>query len=203
VNLEAYREQLERRLGKAHAISRMMIHKAQAKPKQVVFRRRERKDTARLPCLAGREDRTANFAGERGHDPGQRGGTGVGSYRSAHSRSGGVAAAGRLYPGIVPPAAAPRVTLTEARVLINNPIFRLADVAHGRRRLSGGRRHPAFPDTIRRRCRSCACARACTKFRAATRWLRAAEICTSWRIPVSTLSRPRKNWWRLRCAPRT
>src|ERR1700687_3293930 len=37
VNLEAYREQLERRLGKAHELSRMMIHKAQAKPKQVVF----------------------------------------------------------------------------------------------------------------------------------------------------------------------
>jgi len=37
VNLEEYREQLERRQGKAHEISRMMIHKAQAKPKQVVF----------------------------------------------------------------------------------------------------------------------------------------------------------------------
>ncbi|MBZ5574870.1 MAG: NADP-dependent malic enzyme, partial [Acidobacteriia bacterium] len=37
VNLEAYREQLEHRLGKAHEISRMMIHKAQAKPKHVVF----------------------------------------------------------------------------------------------------------------------------------------------------------------------
>lgn len=37
VNLELYREQLERRLGKAHEISRMMIHKAQLKPKLVVF----------------------------------------------------------------------------------------------------------------------------------------------------------------------
>jgi malate dehydrogenase (oxaloacetate-decarboxylating)(NADP+) len=37
VNLEAYREQLERRLGKTHEISRIMIHRAQAKPKQVVF----------------------------------------------------------------------------------------------------------------------------------------------------------------------
>lgn len=37
VNIEEYREQLERRLGKAHEISRMMILKAQAKPKQVVF----------------------------------------------------------------------------------------------------------------------------------------------------------------------
>jgi malate dehydrogenase (oxaloacetate-decarboxylating)(NADP+) len=37
VNLAEYREQLERRLGKAHEISRIMIRKAQAKPKSVVF----------------------------------------------------------------------------------------------------------------------------------------------------------------------
>jgi malate dehydrogenase (oxaloacetate-decarboxylating)(NADP+) len=37
VDLKEYREQLEKRLGKAHEISRMMIQKAQAKPKSVVF----------------------------------------------------------------------------------------------------------------------------------------------------------------------
>jgi malate dehydrogenase (oxaloacetate-decarboxylating)(NADP+) len=37
VNIDEYREQLDRRLGKAHEISRMMILKAQAKPKHVVF----------------------------------------------------------------------------------------------------------------------------------------------------------------------
>ena len=37
VDLGAYRERLERHLGKAHEIARMMIHKAQAKPKHVVF----------------------------------------------------------------------------------------------------------------------------------------------------------------------
>jgi len=37
VNIDEYREQLQRRLGKAHAISRMMILRAQAKPKHVVF----------------------------------------------------------------------------------------------------------------------------------------------------------------------
>ncbi|MBZ5667129.1 MAG: NADP-dependent malic enzyme [Acidobacteriia bacterium] len=37
VDLALYREQLERHLGKAHEISRMMIHKAQATPKHVVF----------------------------------------------------------------------------------------------------------------------------------------------------------------------
>jgi len=37
VDLTTYREQLERRLGKAYEVSRTMIHKAQAHPKQVVF----------------------------------------------------------------------------------------------------------------------------------------------------------------------
>jgi malate dehydrogenase (oxaloacetate-decarboxylating)(NADP+) len=37
VDLKAYRDELERRLGKAHEISRMIVHKAQAQPKQVVF----------------------------------------------------------------------------------------------------------------------------------------------------------------------
>jgi malate dehydrogenase (oxaloacetate-decarboxylating)(NADP+) len=37
VDIVAYREQLELRLGKAHEVSRTMIHKAQALPKQVVF----------------------------------------------------------------------------------------------------------------------------------------------------------------------
>ena len=37
IDIAEYREQLERHLGKAHAISRMMILKAQAKPKRVVF----------------------------------------------------------------------------------------------------------------------------------------------------------------------
>ncbi len=37
VDLEEYRERLERRLGKAHEVMRMMIHKAQARPKRVVF----------------------------------------------------------------------------------------------------------------------------------------------------------------------
>jgi malate dehydrogenase (oxaloacetate-decarboxylating)(NADP+) len=37
VDLDLYREQLERRLGKAHEVARMMVHKAQAQPKTVVF----------------------------------------------------------------------------------------------------------------------------------------------------------------------
>ncbi len=37
VELDEYRERLERRLGKAREITRMLIHKAQAQPKRVVF----------------------------------------------------------------------------------------------------------------------------------------------------------------------
>jgi len=37
IDITMYREQLERHQGKAHVISRMMIHKAQARPKTVVF----------------------------------------------------------------------------------------------------------------------------------------------------------------------
>ncbi|MBI4466286.1 MAG: NADP-dependent malic enzyme [Acidobacteria bacterium] len=37
VNLEQYREQLERRLGKAHEVMRAVIHKAQKQPQRVVF----------------------------------------------------------------------------------------------------------------------------------------------------------------------
>ena len=37
VNIEEYREQLEKRLGKTHELMRLMVHKAQANPKRVVF----------------------------------------------------------------------------------------------------------------------------------------------------------------------
>jgi malate dehydrogenase (oxaloacetate-decarboxylating)(NADP+) len=37
IDIDTYREQLEKRLGKAHEIMRAMIHKAQAGPKRVVF----------------------------------------------------------------------------------------------------------------------------------------------------------------------
>ncbi len=37
VDIVEYRERLERHLGKAHEIARMLIHKAQARPKHVVF----------------------------------------------------------------------------------------------------------------------------------------------------------------------
>jgi malate dehydrogenase (oxaloacetate-decarboxylating)(NADP+) len=37
IDLGRYREDLERRLGKAHGVKRLMIHKAQSRPKRIVF----------------------------------------------------------------------------------------------------------------------------------------------------------------------
>ncbi len=37
VNIAEYRDQIEKRLGKAHELMRIMVHKAQANPKRVVF----------------------------------------------------------------------------------------------------------------------------------------------------------------------
>jgi len=67
VDLDLYREQLERRLGKAHEVARMMIHKAQSRPKQVVFPEGENEKVLRachtlveeniaIPILLGNPD---------------------------------------------------------------------------------------------------------------------------------------------------
>ncbi|MFZ0284994.1 MAG: phosphate acyltransferase, partial [Terriglobales bacterium] len=58
VNIDEYREQLERRLGKAHQISRVMIHKAQAKRKSVVFPEGENEKILRA-CHSLVEERIA------------------------------------------------------------------------------------------------------------------------------------------------
>jgi malate dehydrogenase (oxaloacetate-decarboxylating)(NADP+) len=58
VDIDVYREQLERRLGKTHEISRMMIHKARSKPKYVVFPEGENEKILRAShCLL--EDKIA------------------------------------------------------------------------------------------------------------------------------------------------
>ena len=70
VDLEQYREELEKRLGKANEVMRGMIHKAQqAAQAHRLHRRRGRQDPARLPDPARREDRHAHPAGQRGEDP--------------------------------------------------------------------------------------------------------------------------------------
>ncbi len=67
VNIEEYKEQLQRRLGKAHEVMRIMIHKAKRAPQRIVFPEGEESKVQRaaqilvdeciaIPILVGRED---------------------------------------------------------------------------------------------------------------------------------------------------
>jgi malate dehydrogenase (oxaloacetate-decarboxylating)(NADP+) len=75
VDLEEYREMLEKRLGRAHAVTRMIIRKARAKPKRVVFPEGESDKVLRAchilvdekiarPILLGSEDKIRARAAE-------------------------------------------------------------------------------------------------------------------------------------------
>ena len=77
VDLAEYREQLEKRLGKAHELMRVMIHKAKANPKRVVFPEGSHEKILRachvlieekiaIPVLLGREEAIQNAAAELG-----------------------------------------------------------------------------------------------------------------------------------------
>ncbi len=77
VDLAEYREQLEKRLGKAHGLMRTMIHKAQAAPKRVVFPEGSHEKILRAchvlieekiatPVLVGRSNEIQRAAAELG-----------------------------------------------------------------------------------------------------------------------------------------
>ena len=77
VNIDEYREQLEKRLGKAHELMRLMIHKAQANPKRVVFPEGNHQKILRachvlmeekiaIPILLGRSNEIQRAAAELG-----------------------------------------------------------------------------------------------------------------------------------------
>jgi malate dehydrogenase (oxaloacetate-decarboxylating)(NADP+) len=77
VNLAEYREQLEKRLGKAHELMRIMIHKAQANPKRIVFPEGDHEKILRachvlleekiaIPVLLGHGDQVQKAAAEIG-----------------------------------------------------------------------------------------------------------------------------------------
>ncbi len=79
VDLTDYREQLERRLGKAHELMRIMIHKAKANPKRVVFPEGSHEKILRachllieekiaIPVLLGKKETIQNAAAELGVD---------------------------------------------------------------------------------------------------------------------------------------
>jgi len=77
VNIAEYREQLEKRLGKAHELMRGMVHKAQANPKRVVFPEGTHQKILRaahvlieekiaIPVLLGRSNEIQRTAAELG-----------------------------------------------------------------------------------------------------------------------------------------
>jgi malate dehydrogenase (oxaloacetate-decarboxylating)(NADP+) len=77
VDIAEYREQLEKRLGKAHELMRLMIHKAQANPKRVVFPEGNHQKILRachvlleekiaIPVLLGRSNEIQRAAAELG-----------------------------------------------------------------------------------------------------------------------------------------
>jgi malate dehydrogenase (oxaloacetate-decarboxylating)(NADP+) len=79
IDLDTYRAQLERRLGKAYEVSRTMIHKAQTNPRQVVFPEGENEKILRAchalveekiakPILLGDSTKIRARAGELGID---------------------------------------------------------------------------------------------------------------------------------------
>jgi len=151
VNIDEYREQLERRLGKAHEISRMMIHKAQAKPKHVVFPEGDNEKILRA-CHTILEEKIARPIL-------------IGNPGTIHAKAAELG----LYlkdVQIVDPASSPLreayiqelfrlrqrrgVTLTEARTLIDEPNIFASMMVHmgdADALVSGVSQH--FPDTIR------------------------------------------------------
>ena len=77
VDLAEYREQLEKRLGKAHELMRIMIHKAQETPKRVVFPEGDQEKILRachvlleekiaVPVLLGHADQVQKAAADLG-----------------------------------------------------------------------------------------------------------------------------------------
>ena len=77
VDLTEYREQLEKRLGKAHELMRIMIHKAQRNPKRVVFPEGSHEKILRachvlleeniaIPVLVGHDNEVERAAAELG-----------------------------------------------------------------------------------------------------------------------------------------
>lgn len=151
VNLEAYREQLERRLGKAHEIARMMVHKAQVSPKTVVFPEGDHEKILRACHTMVEENIAVPIL--------------LGNKEAIHKK---IAELGLDLRGvrIIDPAAAPMrqrylqelfrlrqrrgVTLTEARTLIENRnVFgsMMLHMGDADALVSGVSQH--FPDTIR------------------------------------------------------
>ena len=151
VDLELYREQLERRLGKAHEIARMMVHKAQANPKTVVFPEGDHEKILRachtlveeniaVPILLGNTDAIHNKIPELGLD--------LRGVRIVDPATSGMK--DRYVQELFRLRQRRGVTLTEARTLIENRNVFASMMLHmgdADALVSGVSQH--FPDTIR------------------------------------------------------
>jgi len=151
IALDEYRDQLERRLGKAHEIAHMMVHKAQSRPKQVVFPEGEHDKILRVahllleekiayPILLGHENTIASSAKELGLD---LKGVKIVDPTSSPLRERFIQELYRLRQR-------KGVTLTEARSMIKDPNVFGAMMVHlgeADALVAGVSQH--FPDTIR------------------------------------------------------
>ena len=139
VDLEQYREQLERRLGKAHELMRIMIHKAKANPKRVVFPEGTHEKILRA-CHVLIEEKIAH-AGAGGSEPRNRAGGGrSGDFLggSADCGTGDLSAVAAVCQRALPVAAAPWGDLRRRRRIDEQEQhLRVDDGAHGRRRCVG------------------------------------------------------------------
>jgi len=151
IALDVYRDQLERRLGKAHEIAHMMVQKAQAHPKTVVFPEGEHEKMLRVahilleekianPILLGQQSTIDESAKDLGLD---LSGVKVVDPATSTLRERFIQELYRLRQRR-------GVTLTEAKVLMKDPnVFgsMMVHMGEADALVSGVSQH--FPDTIR------------------------------------------------------
>ena len=164
IDIDEYREQLERRLGKAHEVMRVMIHKAQRQPKRVVFPEGEEPKILRAcqilmdekiarPILLGDEARIRAAMEE------------------LHLHLDGLRIVDPAKSGRLPAYAEEMYSLRQRKgvtrreageLILDAQRFRRHDGASGRCRCHGRRAHPALSrHDPARPCKSSRCAMAC------------------------------------------
>ena len=151
IDINEYRDQLERRLGKAHEVSRMMIHKAQHHPKTVVFPEGENDKILRAchyiteekiasPILLGNDATIRTNAAELGVD--------LNGIRIVDPKNSSLR--GAYIRELFQLRQRRGVTLSEAETLINNPnVFgsMMVHMGDADALVSGATQH--YPDVIR------------------------------------------------------
>jgi malate dehydrogenase (oxaloacetate-decarboxylating)(NADP+) len=122
IDLAVYREQLERRLGKAHEIARMMIHKAQAKPKKVVFPEGENEKILRAcHCLLDEKIAFPILLGDSQSDSCESSGTRAGCVGRGNHRSTARFVPRTLHPGTLSPPSTTRGNVERSAISHREP----------------------------------------------------------------------------------